>query len=330
MVGIDVSHEKLDTAYLGAKGWEFEKIPNTWTDAQEFANNLYQKLPDCWCIVEYTGTYSSKIVLALFQAGLKVSLITPMQSRAFARLKHRTTKNDRSDARLLAEYGVFNYQDLKLYTPPTDEQVHFRQVLDTIGQLEKLRQQTRNQLHSYEQLPPAYQQQMLLETYKKTERQLTEQIEKLEGLLDDLNQHDEDTKETRKLMLSIKGVGKKTADVLLAKTRGIKRFKSAKQLSKFIGTAPTENSSGSSIRGKRSINRSGNASIRRVLYCATWSAIRSNMACKVLYQRLRAAGKPVKVALIAVGNLLVRQIHAVVTSQKPFNNNHHHENYVKI
>lgn len=329
MVGIDVSHHKLDIAYLGAKGWEFEKIPNTWTDAQTFAASLRQRMPNCWCIAEYTGTYSSKVALALFLAGVKVTLITPMQSRAFARLKHRTTKNDRSDARLLAEYGTFNEQDLKLYAPPSDEQVHFRQVLDAIGQLEKQRQQSRNQLHAYEQLPPAHQQQMILDCYKKTDEHFTEQIEKLEASLDELDQHDEDTEKTRKLMISIKGVGKKTVDILMAKTRGITRFPSAKQLAKFIGTAPTERSSGSSIRGKRSINRSGNASIRRVLYCATWSAVRSNKACKALYERLRASGKPVKVALIAVANLLIRQIYAVVTSQKPFNNDHYHENYVK-
>lgn len=325
MVGIDVSHEKLDIAYLGPQGWETSRISNTWADVQAFATGLSQKKPDCCCIVEYTGTYSSKIALALAEAGIKVSLITPMQSRAFAKMKHQTTKNDRSDARLLAEFGSFNAQDLKFYTPPPERQVHFRQVLDAIGQLEKLRQQTRNQYHAYVQLPPAYQQQLLLDSYRKTDEQLTEQIGELEASLGQLDHHDEDTGQTRQLMVSVKGIGQKTADVLLAKTRGIKRFASAKQLSKFIGIAPTERSSGSSVRGKRSINRSGNSSVRRILYCATWSAIRSNLACKVLFERLRASGKPVKVALIAVANLLIRQIHAVVTSQKPFDNHYYQQ-----
>lgn len=319
-VGIDVSCEKLDVAWRDETDWIMRQVANTWSDTQSFAAELAQTLPECCCIIEYTGTYSSKITLALYQAGLKVSLITPAQSKAFATMKHRTTRNDRSDARLLAEYGAFNASELCFYAPPSEQQVQFRQLLDVIEKLEKMRQQVRNQRHAYEQLPPVHQQKILVDTYQNTENQLDKQIEELHKKLKELDNHDEDINQTRQLMTSIKGIGEKTANVILAKTQGIKKFNTAKQLAKFAGIAPTEKSSGSSVRGRRGINRSGNGTLRRALYCATWSALRGNKACKALFDRLRAAGKPVKVALIAVANLLLRQIFAVVTSQKPFDN----------
>lgn len=319
-VGIDVSCDKLDIAWRDGADWAMRQVVNTWPAVQLFARELSVKLPACCCVLEFTGTYSSKIALALCQAGVKVCLITPAQSKAFASMKHLTTKNDKSDARLLAQYGAFNAAHLRFYSPPSEHQVQFRQLLDMIEQLEKMRQQVRNQHHAYEQLPPAHQQKILLDTYQKTENQLTEQIKSLENNLKELDSHDEDLGQTRQLMTTIKGIGQKTANVILAKTRGIKRFSNAKQLAKFAGIAPTEKLSGSSVRGRRGINRSGNAIMRKALYCATWSSLRGNKACKALFDRLRAAGKPVKVALIAVANLLLRQIFAVVTSQKPFDN----------
>jgi transposase len=319
-VGIDVSCDKLDVAWRNGPDWVMRNLANTWPDAQAFAAELSAKLPGCCCIAEYTGTYSSKVALALCEAGVKVSLITPAQSKAFATMKHRTTKNDKSDARLLAEYGAFNATELRLYTPPAEGQVEFRQLLDTIEQLEKMRQQVRNQRHAYAQLPPKHQQQVILDTYQNTENQLDKQIGELNQTLKSLDSHDEDLDNTRELMTTVKGIGEKTANVILAKTNGIKKFQSHKQLAKFAGIAPTEKSSGTSVRGRRSINRSGNASLRKALYCATWSALRGNKACKALFDRLRAKGKPAKVALIAVANLLLRQIFAVVTTQKPFDN----------
>lgn len=325
-IGIDVSCEKLDIAQFIDDQWVVKTVSNTWLEAEALAATLSAKEPNCCCIIEYTGTYSSKIALALYQAGLKVSLITPIQSSSFAKMKHRTTKNDKADARLLAEYGTFNANDLRLYVPPADAQVQFRQLLDTIEQLEKIQRQVRNQRHAYEQLPPKHQQKIILDSYQSTDNQLDKQISDLNETLKSLDSHDEDLDKSRQLMTTIKGIGEKTANVILAKTNGIKKFQTHKQLAKFAGIAPTENRSGSSVRGRRNINRSGNASMRKALYCATWSALRGNKACKALYDRLRAKGKPAKLALIAVANLLIRQIFAVITTQKPFDNEHYMKN----
>lgn len=325
-VGIDVSCRKLDIAFKTGGVWVRHQIVNDWATVQVFANELAATQTNCCCIVEYTGTYSTKIVLALHRAGVKVSLITPSQSNAFAKMKHKTTKNDRQDAQLLAEYGEFNAADLRFHEPVDEKQVQFKQLLDAIAQVETMRQQVRNQRHAYEQLPPDHQQEIILNTYKDSEKQFDKQIDELEKKVKELDNHDEDLTQTKELIMTIVGIGEKTANTILAKTGGIKRFGNHKQLAKFAGTAPTEQSSGSSVRGRRGINRSGNGTLRKAIYCATWSAVKSNKACKALYNRLRAAGKPTKLALIAVANLLLRQIFAVVNTQKRFDNEFHLKN----
>ena len=72
----------------------------------------------------------------------------------------------------------------------------------------------------------------------------------------------------------------------------------------------------------QSISRAGDAHLRSLLYMATWSAIRYNQPCKELYQRLKAAGKASKLALIAVANKLLRQAFAVVKFNEDFDPNY--------
>ncbi|MFD2934353.1 transposase [Spirosoma flavum] len=102
---------------------------------------------------------------------------------------------------------------------------------------------------------------------------------------------------------------------------GFQDFHSAKALAKFIGVAPIIYQSGK-VGITRGINRSGDAHLRGLLYMASWSAMRHNKPCKECYQRLKAAGKASKVALIAVVNKLLRQAFAVVKFNEDFNPNY--------
>ncbi|UZR98463.1 transposase [Chondrinema litorale] len=125
-----------------------------------------------------------------------------------------------------------------------------------------------------------------------------------------------------KLALTVKGIGNKIAVSLIVATDGFRLFETAKQLAKFIGIAPVHHQSGTSVKSNRGINRSGDPTIRSLLYMGAWSAIRYNRACKELYDRLRKAGKSGYVALIAVCHKLIRQVFAVVKNGVPFDNDY--------
>ena len=321
-VGIDVSAKDLHVAWREEKNWHQQTIANHWPSVEAFAAHLVEQLPNAHCIIEHTGTYSSKIVEALCAVGLPVSLISPKQSKGFSQMKHRITKNDRSDARALADFGQCNAGDLPLWRPCSDMNLHRRQLLERIHQLEKMRQQVAGQRHAQAQLPPHQQREEIFQSFDQLIEVFDRQIKDLTEQRDALDQHDEDLCHSYELLTSIKGIGHKTAQIINDTTGGVKQFDSPKALSKYAGLAPTECQSGSSVRGRARINRSGNAKLRTALYCASWSAVKHNTACRALYQRLRAKGKAAKVALIAVCNLLVRQIYAVITTDTPFDNHY--------
>ena len=330
-IGCDVSAETLHVAQFKNNTWQYSQENNTWETIQTYVQNLVKEQEKAGFvyhfIIEATGTYSTKLVYALCQAHVMVSLISPLQSRAFAKMRNKITKNDKTDSQLLAEYGQVNQADLTLYRLPEEPYVALRQLLDLLDQVEKLRRQVLNQSLAYAQLPPAQQKAFIQAKYQENIAQFTGQIVQIEAEIAQIKPPDTDLAEHQTLLKSIVGFGDKTVNTLLAYTGGLTQFENAKQLAKFIGISPTEYQSGSSIKAKGHINRAGNATIRRMLYVASWSAIRFNKACKQLYTRLRSKGKPAKLALIAVCNLLIRQAFAVIKKKCLFDNDYFEKNF---
>jgi transposase len=135
-----------------------------------------------------------------------------------------------------------------------------------------------------------------------------------------------DFQEQYQRLLSIKGISHKVATALIETTNGFQSFASAKAVAKFIGLAPTTFQSGK-MSTHRGICRTGDSHLRSQLYVASCgaarrSAIRCNKACREFYQRLKAAGKPSKLALIAVANKLLRQAFALVRFGENFDDNY--------
>ena len=121
---------------------------------------------------------------------------------------------------------------------------------------------------------------------------------------------------------SIKGIGKRAAAMLIVFTQGFKHTANHRQLISFAGLAPTQYSSGSSIQGKPRIYKRGGKNLRDVLYMCSMNAMKTNAACKALYERLRANGKTGKQALIAVCNKLLKQVFAVVKNNSLYQPNY--------
>jgi len=122
-------------------------------------------------------------------------------------------------------------------------------------------------------------------------------------------------------LTSIAGISTTIATALIDVTGGFRQFHSAKALAKYIGVVPVVYQSGKSNITK-GICKTGDPHLRAMLYMASWSAIRYNKPCREFYQRLKAAGKSSKLALVAVINKLLRQAFAVVKFDEDFNPNY--------
>lgn len=303
-IGIDIAKDDFVVAQRLT-----DSNPTIFQNSPKGITKFIKKLPDNpWCIMEATGVYSVRLAMVLHQKGIKVSVINPLQIKRFAQTKLMRTKTDPIDANLIAEYG--DKMKPEIYTPIPDFIHQLQQKRALVRQLIKSRTVFKNQLKAFEHLPNSDKQ--TLSGCQAMIQAITEQIDEIETSMKDLaNLH---CKKLFHQLQTIPGISTKASLELIIVSGMFQNFASAKQFSSFIGICPCINESGKSIRGYHGISRIGSSHTRAILYLCTMNAFRYNTQCKVLYERLRANGKPGKVALIAVANKLIRQVFGMVKS----------------
>ena len=129
---------------------------------------------------------------------------------------------------------------------------------------------------------------------------------------------DPDLRKKKDLLASIPGIGKATIAAILSELDDLKRFKHVRELVAFIGLAPKEALSGSPIKGKPRLCKTGNARLRKALYMPALVSIRYNPLMIAFYQRLKEKGKNGKVIVCAVMRKLVHVIFGVLKSGKKY------------
>ena len=123
-------------------------------------------------------------------------------------------------------------------------------------------------------------------------------------------------------MTSAPGIGLITAAWLLVSTLNFTLCSGPEAVTAYVGLAPMPRESGRSVRGRARIGHDGHARLRTALYLATLSAARYNPAIRAFYERLRAAGKPLKVAHCAAARKLLHLAWALATKQQRFDPEH--------
>jgi transposase len=315
--GVDVSKDTLHISHQsgtdtnGQPQWAYQTLPNQLEQIQQWSAQLPT---NCHLIFEHTGTYSARLGWVLALHNRVFSILTPNQSKGFATTLKSISKTDRSDAALLARYGqVFQPQPSQL----AEESLHqLRQQHKHLNDLRISQQAVANQLHALDFDPRASQK--VKASLLVLQQSYLTQIALFEDELDQLSQQELQTISER--MQRVKGIGPASAQALCTATNGLSGFESAKSVAKFVGIAPSQTQSGSSVRRRGKMARTGLGYVRGVLYMAARSARKHNLGCKALYDRLRAKGKCHKVAMVAVMNKLLHQVFAVVKNNVEFIN----------
>lgn len=319
--GVDMSKDnfvaaRLQTFQNSSKGrtYQLTKFENTEAQIEAFIERL-DAPKKTLVTLEATGTYSMKLIYALVEAGVPTAVLNPKQSKGFiSGVLLSTTKTDNQDACGLALYGQINQPPL--YQLPEDKILEIRQLRNLMAMYKKQKATAKNMLHalSYHTRPSDF----VINSLEEEVKTLNTKIQNIEDKLCDLSQENFD--KLYELTISIKGIGQTTATALLMATNGCVGFQNVKQLAKFLGVCPTQKESGSSVKGRGCIAKTGTKEIRTLLYMCARSAKRYNLACKDLYERLRRKGKCHKVAMNAVCHKLVKQYFAILKSGVPFDN----------
>lgn len=315
IIGIDVSKQTFDICFSYEGEWIHKSFSNNPKGFKEFAELV--TLSDM-IVMEATGSYYLPLAKHFFSMGCKVVVENPLVIKRFSQSKLRRAKTDKADSKLIAEYAHIYENSLKPWDLEDEQIIQLRQIHTRIELLNKQINQNTNQLEAFESSGSLTVD--LKKEINKMIKQLKVSKEKLEKEMQSLVKNN--YKETYDNLLSIPGIGPKTATMLIVITGNFKKFNNHKQLIAYIGFSPRIYQSGTSIQGRGSICKMGKSQIRKLLYLCSWSAKRYNPQCVEMYNRLEAKNKPERVIKIAIANKLVRQVFAIAIKNEKYQKNY--------
>jgi transposase len=301
-VGIDVAKAHLDVAVV-PDGPTFQ-VPYTDAGLSTLIAQVRPFTPTL-VVLEATGGYETEVATALVLAALPVAVINPRQVRDFAKALGRLAKTDAIDARVLAEFAARVQPEPR----PVPDAAH-----QAFAALVTRRRQLVEMLTAERHRVPL--------ARGPVKHDLQAHIQWLEQRIkhtnDELRTALRDSpvwRTTDQLLRSVPGIGPTTAAVLVADLPELGQL-TRRQLAALVGVAPLNCDSGQR-RGTRTI-WGGRAAVRGTLYMATLVATRHNPVIRAFYQRLRLAGKPPKLALVAAMRKLLTILNAIIKTQQPW------------
>lgn len=310
-IGVDISKDTFDVWDLSTN--KHHRFNN---DLKGF--RLFYKLVkiDTHCAMESTGCYYQQFALFLYEKQVDVSVLNPLSVKRFIQMKLKQNKTDKSDARMIALYA--SEQPLKLWIPEPEYIEKSKQLQKVIVLYLKQNTSLKNHIQALESR--GVKMGKIITSLKRQLRQVNNEIKLLEAEIEKLIKDNDG--ELLSNLTTIPGVGKKTATYLIIMSNGFRNFDNYRQVSAFIGLAPTERSSGTSINGSSRISKRGNPNMRNHLFMCSFTACQCNPQCQALYQRIVNKGKSKKLALIAVCNKLIKQAFAISKSGLAYDPNY--------
>ena len=300
-VGIDVSKAQLDVALRPPGRFV---VPNDDSGIAQLLERLKATSPTL-IILEATGGIELPLTGALATAGLPVVVVNPRQIRDFAKATGQLAKTDALDAQILAHFAEVVRPDPR---PLPDAQTQELAALVTRRrQLIEMLTAEKNRVASAR---------VIVRT------QLRAHITWLEEALDQANTDLAEAirrspvwREKEELLRSVPGIGPVLTTTLLANLPELGTL-THKQIAALVGVAPLNRDSGT-LWGKRTV-WGGRAQVRAALYMAAIVAARFNLVIRTFYQRLCAAGKAKKVALVACMRKLLTIVNAMLKHRTPW------------
>ncbi len=281
-LGVDVSKEYLDVA---SSDGAYFRVTNDAIGHSELVSRC-QAAPPELVLMEATGGLERAVAVQLSAAGVRLRIINARLVRAFAKATGLLAKTDKLDAQTLVRFA----QTIK----PEPREILPEQLQGLQALIVRRRQLLEMLMMEQNRLRLAH-----VGVRKELQGSIRFIEKRLKGVDDDIDGQLRECgvwREKIELLESVPGVGRVISMSLLASLPELGSL-NRRQISALTGVAPYNHDSGR-YRGQRRI-RGGRAIPRSALYMAALVGMRHNTRLKALYQRLKAAGKPSKVALVA-------------------------------
>jgi transposase len=317
IVGVDISKATFDVV-LRTQTEEKHKVFSNNPKGYAAMVTWLEKQPEKVVRIcsEATGSCWEGLAEHLYGLGYMISVINPYQIKKYADHLLNRNKTDKADAKLIAEFCDKELEHLRVWKPYPEEIKTLRSMERRLDELQGMKQQEQNRQKSGVTDP------VVLESLQDNLRHLEESIQQLkQKIKNHIDQHP-DLKSREKLLTSISGIGKLTADRLLAEIGDIGAFESASQLAAYAGLAPKQFRSGTSVHKKTRISKQGRRQLRSCLFMPAIVALGHNPVLLDLKRRMLASGHAKMEIVVAAMKKLLHLVFGVLKNNCRFDPNY--------
>jgi transposase len=321
-LGVDISKDVLDLSLIhGATYDSFKdkKVKNSFDGFEKMYNWLVKlgvKPNECILCMEHTGTYG--LLLFAWLSQMEIEYCVEPGLKIKRSLGMTRGKNDKVDARRLADYAYTNREKLVPFELPSTLIIQIKQFLTYREQLVKIQTSLKNSLKSHKTYQKVSGVSAISEDIQCQIEDHQKRIRKIEAQIIGLINTDPGMKKNFELATSVKGIGLVIATFMLVTTNNFTGFENGRKYACYSGIAPFEYSSGSSIRGKTKVSQLGNKKIKSLLSNGANSAYKYDPEIRAYYKRKEAEGKDHKLIINAISCKLVNRVFATVKRKTPY------------
>ena len=317
-LGIDVSKKTIDASlYCKESFHQFDNNVKGYKALLKWIKVQSGLTPDQVLICfEHTGLYSLPLAEFLTKRQIKFSMVAALEIKRSLGIVRG--KNDKIDARRIAEYAFLRKDKLKPFALPSGNVLKLQKLLTLRERMVKQRAGYKAGLKEYKAMIKQKDCKLLFSTHEKMIHYLDKQIDLIEEEMAQVIDGDATIKKLYKLIVSVKGVGFILASNLLVVTNCFLSFNNSRKFACYAGIAPFEKQSGTSLKSKSRVSHYANKKMKALLNLAASSAILADQELKAYYKRRVESGKSKMSTLNIVRNKIVHRVFAVVKRGTPY------------
>ena len=317
-LGIDVSKKTLDARlHLSKSHRQFANSAKGFKELLSWSKKQTElEQGQILICFEHTGLYSLPLALFLDKTRICFCMVAAMEIKRSLGIVRG--KNDKVDAKRIAEYAYLRREQLKPTDLPSNNILTLQKLLSLRARLVKERAGYKGSMKEYKTMLKQNDLGSGIDIHKKMIHYLGKQIDAIELQLNQIIDEDEKIKKLYFLVTSVKGVGLVLGLNFLVTTNCFKGIKDGRKFACYAGIAPFDKQSGTSLKTKSRVSHYANKKMKALLNLAATSAIQFDQEIKIYYQKRVADGKSKMSTLNIVRNKIVHRVFAAVNRGTPF------------
>jgi transposase len=316
IIGADLSKKTIDFATPKGDHIKVSNDPSGYHQLMGWIKRQNINMPETMIVMEHTGLYSYRLEQFLRTKKISFSKVPGYVIKHSMGLVRG--KNDKVDAIRIARYGSEKKDNLVAETQVSESLERLQMLQSTRDHLVRNRAGLIRSVKEFTDSCGLKKDDLIISSQLKIVKDYDCEIAKLEEAIAKILQSDPTLSKNNELLQSVTAVGKVVSLAVIIKTRNFTKFNDARSFASYCGTAPFDNTSGTSIRGKTRVSKFRDKNMNRLLDLAAKSAIQYDKELREYYLRRTAAGKPKMSTINIVRCKLLYRMFAVVHRQTPF------------